>query len=216
MTKFTKIISVALSLILLFSCFGIIPASAADVNYSVTNVSGKKGDTVTVSVKISSSKAIWGANVSLAYNGSELQYVSSELGSSASSGSLYNTGSAVNFSGMYKNTSGTVFTVKFKILKDSGTSTLKVTSTENIDYNENKYTAAVTNGTVTVLEDSDFALGDVNGDGKVSAVDARLILQSVAGIKTLTSDELERADISADGRVSAVDARRILQIVAGL
>ncbi len=215
MKKSTKFISAILSLILLISCFGVITASAADVSYSVSNVSGKKGDTVAVTVKISSVKAIWGANVSLAYNSSELQYVSSELGGSVSSGSLFNTGSAVNFSGMYKNTSGTVFTVKFKILKSSGSSTLKLTSTENIDYNENKYTATVTNGTVTVVTDSDILLGDTNGDGKVSAVDARMVLQAVAGTKTLTSAEQKRADFNEDGKVTAVDARWILQKVAG-
>lgn len=57
-------------------------------------------------------------------------------------------------------------------------------------------------------------LGDVNGDGKVTAVDARIVLQNVAGLKTLTEKEKEAADMNADGNITAVDARVILQKVA--
>ncbi len=59
-------------------------------------------------------------------------------------------------------------------------------------------------------------LGDVNGDGDVTAVDARLVLQSVAELRVLTATEKEAADMNADGNVTAVDARVILQVVAGL
>lgn len=59
-------------------------------------------------------------------------------------------------------------------------------------------------------------LGDVNGDGKVTASDAVLVLQASAGIKTLTAEQKDRADYNKDGKVSAIDARKILQVVAGL
>lgn len=59
-------------------------------------------------------------------------------------------------------------------------------------------------------------LGDVNADGSVSAVDARLVLQYVAGLRDFTAKEKEMADMNADGNITAVDARVILQIVAGL
>ncbi len=214
MTKLLKIISVILSLAFIVSCFGV-SASAADVNYTVTNVSGKTGDTVTVAVKISSAKSIWGANVMLGYNNSELQYVSCSTGDSASSGSLHNTGSSVNYSGMFANTNGTIFTVKFKILKSSGTSLLKLTSTENIDSDGKTYECSTSNGAVTVLEYSGL-LGDANGDGKVSSVDARTVLQHVARLTVLDEDAQKRADVDGDGNISATDARRILQYVAGL
>ena len=62
-----------------------------------------------------------------------------------------------------------------------------------------------------------YAVGDVNGDGKVGAVDARLILQHVANIRELSAAELSRADIVGNGDgVKATDARKVLQIVAGL
>lgn len=127
-------------------------ASAASIKYSVAGASGAKGDTVTVSVKLSSDITIWGANVSLGFNPNELQYVSCEKGGIISGGSLVQKGSFVNFSGMYNAKSGTVFTVKFKILKDSGTSSLSLSSTENTDENGKTYTCSASGASVTVVK----------------------------------------------------------------
>lgn len=151
MRKFSKIMAILTAFIILVSTF-VLPANAASVSYTASSVSGAKGDTVTISVKISSSVEIWGANVMLGYNSSELQYVSSSKGGAVSSGSLNNTGSSVNFSGMFSAKSGTVFTAKFKILKDSGSSTLTLTSTENIDYDGKTYDCSTTNGKVTITK----------------------------------------------------------------
>lgn len=60
------------------------------------------------------------------------------------------------------------------------------------------------------------SIGDVNGDGKITAVDARMILQHVAGINKLDEHQLKLADVNSDNKISAVDARRILRIVAGI
>ncbi len=59
-------------------------------------------------------------------------------------------------------------------------------------------------------------LGDVNGDGKVTAIDARWVLQIAAGVKTVSDEEMALADANGDGKVTAIDARKILQIAAGL
>lgn len=66
------------------------------------------------------------------------------------------------------------------------------------------------------LEATDPVLGDVNNDGNVTAIDARMVLQHVAELVTLTEAEQKVADMNADGKVTAVDARMILQAVAGL
>lgn len=59
--------------------------------------------------------------------------------------------------------------------------------------------------------------GDVDGNGEISAVDARLILQVVAGLKK-EADLKNAAGADVDGKsgITAVDARIVLQIVAGL
>lgn len=57
-------------------------------------------------------------------------------------------------------------------------------------------------------------LGDVNFDGKVSIVDAKRVLQEVAGTRTFNSAEFAAADVNKDGKISIVDAKQILKIVA--
>lgn len=59
-------------------------------------------------------------------------------------------------------------------------------------------------------------LGDCDNNGNVSAVDARLVLQVVAGIKESKDLNYVNADVNKDNKITAVDARFILQIVAGI
>ncbi len=60
--------------------------------------------------------------------------------------------------------------------------------------------------------------GDVNFDGKVTAVDARLCLQAVASPDLILSllPQEKIADVNNDGKITAVDARILLQDVAGM
>jgi parallel beta-helix repeat protein len=56
---------------------------------------------------------------------------------------------------------------------------------------------------------------DANCDGRVTAVDAAVILQAVAGLIPGVGCP-QNADVNGDGRVNAVDATLVLQQVAGL
>ncbi len=208
MKKTSKFFAVLTAFIILVSTF-VLPSQAASVNYTASSVSGAKGDTVTVSVKISSSVSIWGANVMLGYNSSELQYVSSAKGGAVSSGSLNNTGSSVNFSGMFSAKSGTVFTVKFKILKNSGYSTLTLTSTENIDSDANTYECSTTNGKVTVtvpvtsikLNKSSVTLKK----GETSQLTATVLPDNATNkAVTYSSSNTKVAKVSSSGKITAV------------
>lgn len=59
--------------------------------------------------------------------------------------------------------------------------------------------------------------GDVNADGKVTAVDARYALQVASGTRTLWDDiDKAFADANKDGQITAVDARYILQAATGV
>lgn len=62
----------------------------------------------------------------------------------------------------------------------------------------------------------EYKLGDVNGDKFITAVDARFVLQNVAGLKDFTPTQKAAGDVNGDGRITAVDARIILRVVAGL
>ena len=203
-----KVMAVLTAFIIIISMF-VMPSNAASVSYSASSVSGAKGDTVTVSVKISSSVQIWGANVMLGYNSSELQYVSSSKGGAVSSGSLNNTGSSVNFSGMFSAKSGTVFTVKFKILKSSGSSTLTLTSTENIDSDANKYECSTTNGKVTVTNPATSIKLDKTSVTLKKGETAQLtatVTPSDATNKTVTYTTSDKyvATVSSSGKITAV------------
>lgn len=66
------------------------------------------------------------------------------------------------------------------------------------------------------IEEIEIEAGDVNCDGAVTAVDARLVLQYVAGLIDEYEFNTFYSDLNDDGAVTAVDARLILQKVAGL
>lgn len=208
MRKTSKIMATITAFLILVSMF-IFPVNAATVNYSVSSVSGSQGGQVTVTVKMSSSVDIWGANVSLGFNSSELQYVSSANGGIVSGGSLHQEGSTVNFSGMYNAKSGTVFTVTFKILKSSGTSKLTLSSTENTDSNGTTHSCSTSGGTVTItkavtgisLNKSSLTLKK----GETSTLTAT-VTPSDATNKTVTytSSNTKVATVNSSGKVTAV------------
>ena len=58
-------------------------------------------------------------------------------------------------------------------------------------------------------------LGDLNGDNKVNAIDAKLVLQYVSGSRKLTDEQEAAADVNGDGVINAVDAKWILQTASG-
>lgn len=58
--------------------------------------------------------------------------------------------------------------------------------------------------------------GDIDGDGKVTAADARKILRISAGLEKVSGQEALNADVNNDGVINAADAREALLIAAGL
>lgn len=65
-------------------------------------------------------------------------------------------------------------------------------------------------------DEDGYLRGDVNGDGKVTASDARTALRVAAGLVSVSLEEFKRADLNSDGEVYASEARTILRIAAGL
>ena len=59
-------------------------------------------------------------------------------------------------------------------------------------------------------------LGDVDGDGNVTASDSRIILRASVGLETLTEEQKKAADIDEDGKITASDARLALRDSVGL
>lgn len=62
----------------------------------------------------------------------------------------------------------------------------------------------------------DYLVGDANGDGKITAADARIALRISAKVDSLEKYNLTAAvlDVTGDGKLTAADARKILRIAA--
>lgn len=65
-------------------------------------------------------------------------------------------------------------------------------------------------------DELEIGMGDVDGDGKITAADARLILRRAAKLITLSMEQEARADVDKDGKITAADARKVLRVSAGL
>lgn len=61
-------------------------------------------------------------------------------------------------------------------------------------------------------------IGDVNGDGKISAADARLALRAAVGLEKYVSGSaaFTACDVDKNGKITAADARVILRAAVGL
>ena len=78
---------------------------------------------------------------------------------------------------------------------------------------DNKYSGPATYQ--TSFDTIDAIRGDVNDDGLVTAQDASLVLQAVAGKIVLSPSQISIADVNGDTSITAQDASLILQKVAG-
>lgn len=58
-----------------------------------------------------------------------------------------------------------------------------------------------------------IVLGDVDGDGKVTAADARLILRAAVGLEEVP---IETGDVDGDGKITSSDSREALRISVGM
>ena len=92
------------------------------------------------------------------------------------------------------------------------------------DAGEKTFTCTVCGATKTEAipkltpETPQYTLGDVNGDGKVTAADARLALRRAVGLETYEAGSVKflACDVDGNGKVTAADARKILRAAVGL
>lgn len=75
---------------------------------------------------------------------------------------------------------------------------------------------APTEESSTVEPEPEFALGDVNMDGKLNIRDATLIQKYLAKLSTLTEAEKDLADFDLNGKVNVRDATAIQKKIANL
>lgn len=61
-----------------------------------------------------------------------------------------------------------------------------------------------------------FSIGDVDGNNKITAADARLTLRYSAKLENLDEEQLKSADVDSNGKVTALDSRKILRVAASV
>ena len=83
-------------------------------------------------------------------------------------------------------------------------------------YTDKGKVKGISGGTDMNIAYTSYLKGDVNGDGKVSAADARLALRAASQLEVLTEAEKYAADINNDGKITAADARAILNKSSGV
>ena len=70
--------------------------------------------------------------------------------------------------------------------------------------------------TFAAVSADDGIIGDVDGDGVVTYDDAQIIFDYVAGIGSMTQEELKSADVDGDGRVTVADAVQVFHFASGV
>lgn len=221
MKQISKIMAILTAFIILVSML-VLPVNAAkSVVFSASSASGKQGDIVTISAKVSSGVKLEGCHIILTYDTTQLQYVEG----SNKRGNIYNdegfafvnrSGNQIKCSAKLDPTKsvngGTVFSVQFKILASSGTSIIKVSSdggANNCDENLNAVGYSVSNGKVTVntpvtgisLNTTSVSLKK-GGTAQLTAT----VSPSDATNKTVTysSSNSKVATVTSGGKITAV------------
>ena len=68
----------------------------------------------------------------------------------------------------------------------------------------------------TTQEPVESTPGDLDGNGKITAADARVALRISAKLEKATEAQKILADVNHDGKITAADARKILRVAAKL
>ncbi len=68
---------------------------------------------------------------------------------------------------------------------------------------------------ITIQPSKSTAPGDVNGDGKVDLVDAKLVMQYYNGADVLDEAQQKNADTNGDGLINLIDVKQIMQYYNG-
>lgn len=95
-------------------------------------------------------------------------------------------------------------------------------STNLKDYGDYRATLEINSGGDRVVKTAEFSyekgvvMGDVNGDGILTAADARMILRYSARLESFTAAQQKLSDLNCDGEITAFDARIALRASANL
>lgn len=64
--------------------------------------------------------------------------------------------------------------------------------------------------------DPEVRKGDINEDGDVTSADTVLLVRYLAGLQTLSANQLKKADVNSDGEITSADSVKLARYLAGL
>ena len=199
------------------------PVDTASV--SLPNVSTLVGDTVSVAVAVEedvTALGIFSAQIKISYDSDLITAINVALEGTLTQGWVIDD-TVVTGSGTSIDTikiaiatpgpdtlsgSGDIVLIKFAVSDSAVIGDSIPLVFEEFFFNEGDPAANTQDGSVQIL-----GLGDVSGNGRVTAFDAALVLRSTVGLIVI-SDTLI-ADVSGDGTISAFDASLMLRFVVG-
>ncbi len=73
--------------------------------------------------------------------------------------------------------------------------------------------SCLTNANIVFVPKPEYTPGDIDGDGKLTAMDSNLLKRIVAG--TMPAEGIPAADVNGDGAVNAIDSNILRRTVAG-
>lgn len=119
---------------------------------------------------------------------------------------------APNTDGVDMRSGVAVLTMKKSGASQSITSAPKAIATKDA----NGALSPITKPNVTDDPYGGYELGDVNGDGKINAKDATLVMQYAIDLIELSDMQIARANVNKDNAINAKDATLILRYAIGL
>lgn len=209
----------------LLLCLPMTALATENATLSADTVRANAGETVTVPIRLAGNPGFTNFAVSLEYDKDQLTLVS--LNTESTEGNAYLCGTLTAGNPEWETEAGTangyltgasaetvtgdgiLFTATFRLAADfSGPATVKPV----LHYLRNGGEAGFADVTVTAKAGSvsSAVLGDVNGDGRVTLMDAVAIYNAVMG-----GDADSSMDINGDGRVTLMDAVSVYNLVMG-
>ena len=194
------------SCIAVLLCFGIIAPSYGQALVSVDppEVASPAVDSqLTIHLKITNGQNVAGYEVSVNFDTSALQYVSSVNGNYLPAGAFFAppkvsqgkiTLTATSVSDVATAANGTLASVTFSVLSVK-TSTLQLTNVILSDPNATRLSVSTRNGAISGSQETKW---DVNQDGTVNVLDLTLVAQNLGSSDTQT-------DVNGDGTVDVLD-----------
>ncbi len=199
------------------------PVDTASV--SLPNVSTLVGDTVSVAVAVQedvTGLGIFSAQMNISYDSDLIKAINVALEGTLTQGWVIDDtvvtgiGTSIDTVKIAIATpgpdtlsgSGDIVRIKFAVSDSAAIGDSIPLVFEEFFFNEGDPAANAQDGSVQILE-----LGDISGNGRVTAFDASLVLRSTVGLFVI-SDTLI-ADVSGDGTISAFDASLMLRFVVG-